>query len=206
VYAAYHRSAADIERLTASLREASGAVHPRQGDGSDMAWCRSMVREIVRTEGQLDVLVCNASPAILPMSFGEHSAQRIDRYVADSLALVSHPLAAAIECLAAHQGSAVAISSIFANTEKPQLARARATYPHYVSAKCAIEGLVHSAAAAYPGVRFLIARPPRLEAELRLPSGDGAVLPASQVASMLIRRLAMDRPAGAAVVMEDFCS
>jgi NAD(P)-dependent dehydrogenase (short-subunit alcohol dehydrogenase family) len=158
----------------------------------------------VKAEGRLDLVVCNASPPILPMTFDEHTAVRLNQYVAVSLALVDVPLAAALDVLAAHRGTAVIVSSVFAATDRPQLARARATYPHYVSAKAAIEGLAHAAAAARRDIGVLIVRPPRLEAELRLPVGDGPALPAASVAGALAERLMAGVAPGAAVVFEDF--
>lgn len=199
VYASYLRSGGEMDALAARLQGSSGALIPVQGDGADPAWCASTLSRIAAETdgGGLDILVCNACPPILPMFFDTASAARTARYVADSLDLVGVPLAASLESLTARQGWAVVLSSVYAEKAPPN-------FPHYVAAKCAIEGLVQSVAHHYGGVGFLLVRPPRLEGELNIPFGGEVVLPAGQVAATIAHRLAGERPSGEAALLTEF--
>lgn len=205
VYASYQRCAAEMERICAVAASASGVIHPLQGDGSDPEWCGRAVNQIRAAEGRLDILICNAAPAVLPMPFSAFSIDRLNRYVAASFALVSNPVAASLDALSQTQGWAVAVSSAFANFDSPQFARARASYPHYVAAKSAIEGLFHSLAANNAGVGFVLARPPRLDGELPVPFGEGTALAPVLVADRLISLLvSTERPDRKVLTIEDF--
>ncbi|HWI60804.1 MAG TPA: SDR family NAD(P)-dependent oxidoreductase, partial [Symbiobacteriaceae bacterium] len=96
VAAAYSRSAAEAEQLAA---ETAGAVVPVQGDGADLAWCLALRERIRQEYGRLDLLVCSAAPPLLPLSLDPDTVLRAERYVADSLALTSRPLAAFLPLL-----------------------------------------------------------------------------------------------------------
>jgi NAD(P)-dependent dehydrogenase (short-subunit alcohol dehydrogenase family) len=64
-----------------------------------------------------------------------------------------------LPALSARAGRVVVISSSV-------VSRPVATWPHYVAAKQAVEGLVQVAALEYPDVRFLVKRPPLLDTDL----------------------------------------
>jgi NAD(P)-dependent dehydrogenase (short-subunit alcohol dehydrogenase family) len=205
VYASYQKSSTEMERICEAVARQSAVITPLQGDGADLAWCDRAVRQIVAKEGHLDILVCNAAPTVLPMPFSAFSVERVNRYVADSFALVSNPVAASLDALSKAHGWAVAISSMFANFNASQFARARASYPHYVAAKSAIEALFQSLAAGNGDVGFMIARPPRLQGELPVPFGEGTALAPNVVADALIDALIGDARLGRQVVtVEDF--
>jgi NAD(P)-dependent dehydrogenase (short-subunit alcohol dehydrogenase family) len=99
--------------------------------------------------------VANACPALQPLSIEPAATARLAEYVAKSFALVSVPMSHLLDSLEARQGRVVIVSSIYARTAPKE-------WPHYVAAKCAIEGYARSAAADYPKVSFSIVRPPRL--------------------------------------------
>lgn len=186
VYGSYLRSAEQFDRI----REQAGACGKRlvglPGDGGDGRWCAEAVERICAERGGLDLLVCNASPAILPMRYERESAVRIHEYVAYSLALASHPVAASLPRLAESGGQVVVVSSVYAQS-------APAQFPHYVAAKSAIEGLLRSVAACHTSVGFTIVRPPRLEGELNIPFAGENPLPAAVVAAG-IARAAAEKP------------
>lgn len=197
VLANYHKSRDEAEKLKGSLAQASGEVILLQGDGSNLEWCEATRQQILEKYSRLDFLICNASPAILPMWFEAQTVERLNRYVSDSLSLTSVPMASFMNLLAASAGWVVVISSIYTQ-ETP------ANFPHYVSAKFAIEGLVTTAAIHYEAVKFLLVRPPRLIGELNLPAGDSLILPPEEVALSLTRRLQEAGLGNRVEILQDF--
>ncbi|MFY7953095.1 MAG: SDR family oxidoreductase, partial [Armatimonadaceae bacterium] len=140
VYGSYLRSAEQFDRIRANAGAIGHRLMGLPGDGGDAQWCSNAVERICAECGALDFLVCNASPAILPMRYERESAVRIHEYVAYSLALASHPVATALPRLAESGGQVAVVSSVYAQS-------APAQFPHYVAAKSAIEGLLRSVAA-----------------------------------------------------------
>jgi NAD(P)-dependent dehydrogenase (short-subunit alcohol dehydrogenase family) len=198
VYAS-HRAGSEeaVEHLRVDLGPASSRLVPVAGDGADPDWCAATTSRIEHEHGGLDVLVCNASPTILPMWFELGTAERTVEYVADSLRLVTAPLAASLDALEARHGWLVAISSVYADT-------APAAYPHYVAAKGALEGLVRAVAHHHTQVGVLLVRPPRLLGELNIPVAGESALPAETVAAVIAGRLGSAPPSGAAELLTDF--
>ena len=183
VLATYWKSGDDADRVVASLENAPGTVEFVQGDAGDEAWCRDVLYPRVAAHARLDILVCNAAPALRPLGLSVDELARFQDYATTSLGLVAAPLAALLEPLAERSGSCVLVSS--SAVEAPP-----ADWPHYVAAKSAAEGLIQWAAAANEHVRFLVARPPRMQTDLtNTPGGHrGALLP-EQVAAAILRRL-----------------
>jgi NAD(P)-dependent dehydrogenase (short-subunit alcohol dehydrogenase family) len=144
------------------------------------------VERILAEQGRLDLLVCNACPTILPMAYESTSVASVHSYIADAVALASHPVAASLDALSESGGRVVAISSAYAE-------KAPANFPHYVAAKCAVEGLLRSAAGHHTRTGFLIVRPPRLEGELNIPFAGETALPVARAAAAILA--AMDAPA-----------
>jgi NAD(P)-dependent dehydrogenase (short-subunit alcohol dehydrogenase family) len=179
VYGNYLRGADRFARLRAHAGEASDRLMDAPGDGADAAWCAETVGRIVREHGRLDLLVCNACPTILPMAYEASSAPAVHAYIGSAIALASHPLAAALDVLAQSGGTAVVVSSVYAEKSPPN-------FPHYVAAKCAVEGLVRSAAKHHTKVGFLLVRPPRLEGEINIPYGGETALPVSRAAVAIV--------------------
>ncbi|KFE71835.1 SDR family NAD(P)-dependent oxidoreductase [Hyalangium minutum] len=198
VYLNYLKS----EREAAAVRDALGArasaVHLLQGDGSDLEWCQRAQAEILGRHGRLDLLLCNACLPLQPLRVEPDPTSRLTEYVRKSLALVHAPLSCFLEELARQKGQAVVLSS--SAVREPL-----AGWPHYVSAKCAIEGLARTAALEYPQVSVIVARPPRLLTELtNTPLGNDSALRPEAVATSLVRSLLTAPSTGQVVMLEDF--
>lgn len=197
VLASYWRSTEDADRVAAGLAGAPGTVEFIQGDAGDEAWCREVLGPRVAHHGRLDILVCNAAPAIRPLGLSVDELGRFQDFTATSLALVAAPLAALLEPLSERSGSCVLVSSSYVRTLP-------ADWPHYVAAKSAAEGLIQWAATKYEQAHFFIARPPRmLTDQTNTPEGQQSAIAPEQVAAAILRRLS--NPSGARVeLLETF--
>jgi NAD(P)-dependent dehydrogenase (short-subunit alcohol dehydrogenase family) len=151
----YRDSATEAGRVRDSLVGASGTIEPIQGDAGDAEWCRATLGPLVKKWGGLDLLVCNASPPIRPLRFDAGTFERFAGFVHESVGLVAAPLAAFLTELDTRSGTALVVSSGALTTLPPE-------WPHYVTAKAAVEGLASWAAAAHPRVRLVVVRPPKL--------------------------------------------
>jgi NAD(P)-dependent dehydrogenase (short-subunit alcohol dehydrogenase family) len=154
VIAAFRECAEDARLVEESAADAPGALRLVQGDAADAQWCLNLEEEIVREHGRVDVLVCNACPSIREMQFSAAAVDRLNRYVAQSLALIDAPMAAFLETIGETGGLCVLMSSQ-ALESKP------AGWPHYVAAKAAAEALVELLAGLNDRVGFLTVRPPK---------------------------------------------
>jgi NAD(P)-dependent dehydrogenase (short-subunit alcohol dehydrogenase family) len=204
VYLNYHSSSAEAERLRSVLCDEPGPLTLLQGNAADGDWCRRM-REVLKADpGGLDILICNASPAILPLGFALDAMSRFRKFVDESLALASLPLAACLEMLEVRAGWGVVISSTIA-APPPQI------YPtdwaHYVAAKYAVEGMARAVAAQAASSHFLIARPPRLLTDQTntTNSRQGAI-PAEGVAAAVVRRLCQPPGPDRIEILENFAA
>ena len=151
----YHQSNAEAEHIRTSLGDQSRLIKLVQGDAADVEWCEAMRQNVLAQYGGLDVLVCNAAPPIRPLTFAPEKLAQFQDFIARSVALVGLPMSSFLDTLSERSGWNVVISSAFVK-DLP------ADWPHYVTAKCAVEGLVHWASAQHPKVRSLIVRPPKL--------------------------------------------
>jgi NAD(P)-dependent dehydrogenase (short-subunit alcohol dehydrogenase family)/acyl dehydratase len=195
VVANYARSGREAVELRESLRDTPGSVLLEQGNAMDVTWCAGLRDRLISKYGRLDYLISSASPPLLPLWVESEAVSRVVSYVADSLKLVLSPLATCLEPLAKSGGTHVLVSS--SAVTKPV-----AIWPHYVSAKCALEGLVAAASAEYPTVKFVVMRPSRLRTELtNTPLGRHGSLPVALAASHLIAALLADRNASRGGVM-----
>jgi NAD(P)-dependent dehydrogenase (short-subunit alcohol dehydrogenase family)/acyl dehydratase len=197
VLASFRRSEVEAEQLQASAAAASGTIRLLRGDAAELAWCEE-VREIVVGEyGRLDYLICNAAPALLPMRLHARTVDRLNAYLTRSVGLVSVPMAVFLPLVSEHAGWLVTISS-------SAVAAPPADWPHYVSAKYAIEGLTRVAALEQRAASYLIARPPRLRTDLlNTPLGhEGATAP-ERVAAHIVAHLMGPPAPGRVQVLED---
>jgi NAD(P)-dependent dehydrogenase (short-subunit alcohol dehydrogenase family) len=199
VLANYHKSRAEAEELKEALSDAPGEIVLQQGDGGDPEVCRQMGSEIERRYGRLDCLVCNACPPLHPLWLEPGAARRISEYIGKSCALVASPMSAFLPALSASGGWCVVVSSVVAHGQPP------AEWPHYVSAKCAIEGLVRVAAVEYPSVSFLLVRPPGLLTDFtNTPLSRQEAIAPESVAAKVVRRLLGPPSPGRVEVLDDF--
>jgi len=155
VIGAYRSDHAAAEKLRVRLGGLTGAVHMVCGDLTDPAAAASLLKEA----DEPDFLICNASPPFQPLRVEPDHVDRILDHINDATRLVAVPLATFLPVLARQSGRVVVISSSFVERPAP-------TWPHYVAAKQAIEGLVRVASMQYPDVRFLVKRPPVLDTDL----------------------------------------
>jgi NAD(P)-dependent dehydrogenase (short-subunit alcohol dehydrogenase family)/acyl dehydratase len=183
VIGTYLSSAAEAEALAARLSSTPGRFIPMQGDAGDPAWAAATRATLLAEHGRLDLLVCNACPALRPLWLEPASAQRITEHVARSVAMVAVPLSHLLDLVAAQRGSAVVVSSSAVVDPPPE-------WPHYVAAKCAVEALARVAAVEQPEARLLVVRPPKLLTELvNTPMGRQDALAPEHFAARLVRRL-----------------
>ncbi len=154
-----------------------------QADATDGAALEPAMRDFAARQGGLDLLVCNACPALRAISLDLASVPRIVGYVAESVEMVAVPVAAAHDLLSARRGVLVTVSSSAVNSPPPG-------WSHYVTAKAAIEGFHHATIAQGRGLRGLLVRPPRLRTDLVNTPGshEPALLP-EVVAAELIHAL-----------------
>lgn len=183
VTATYAQSGDAAQALAADLERTSSRCDVVQLDATDGEGAQRL-RDRLHVEGRgVDVLVLNASPAVLPMALSPVFTERLGAYVHLSYAMTSTPLLALLPLVEQARGIVVAISSAFVEDPPPE-------WPHYVSAKAAIEGLMRAVASSAPGVRVVVTRPPRLQTDLtRVPLGHRYAEPPALVATRLVRSL-----------------
>ncbi|MGW2386287.1 SDR family NAD(P)-dependent oxidoreductase [Streptomyces sp. NPDC001658] len=127
-------------------------------------------------------LVLAAAPRILSLPVAAATVPECVDHVADAARLVLAPLAAAHELLA--ERAFVVFVSSSAVLEPP------AAWPHYAAAKAAIEGLAGHLARHRPGLRVVVARPPRMWTEMTNgPAGAAGATPVGVVAGAVVRHL-----------------
>jgi NAD(P)-dependent dehydrogenase (short-subunit alcohol dehydrogenase family) len=146
-------------------------------------YSQGQVADTIERLGRLDLLVLCASPALLPMRLDQASEGRFDKYVAESLKLAAKPLTAGLGHLQASQGWAIFISST-ALDDPPE------DWPHYVTAKLAVEAFLAACARQYPGINFLIVRAPKMATSFtRRPMGHDGASSTAHVAGRILHRL-----------------
>ncbi|MDX6483706.1 MAG: hypothetical protein QOE95_1477 [Gaiellaceae bacterium] len=181
----YRDSATEAARVHDSV--GAGTIETVQGDAGDAAWCRDTLRPLVAARGGIDLLVCNASPPIRPLRLDPAGVERFEGFVLESLGLAVAPLAAFLDELDTRSGTAVIVSSSALTNLPPE-------WPHYVTAKAALEGLATWAAAAHPRTRFVVVRPPKLLTDqMNSLLGRIGASPVEPVAAEIVRRLAEPR-------------
>lgn len=194
VIGTYVQGAAEAEALAARVASTPGRFVPMQGDAGDAAWGASARAAVLAEHGGLDLLVCNACPALRPLWLEPASAARVAEHVARAVAMTAVPLSFFADLVAARKGSVVVVSSSAVSAPP-------AEWPHYVAAKCAVEGLARVAAAEHPGARVMAVRPPKLLTELvNTPLGRQDAVAPEVFAAALVTRLLDPAPADDVVV------
>jgi NAD(P)-dependent dehydrogenase (short-subunit alcohol dehydrogenase family) len=191
-------SRAEADQLRSTMADAPGEIVLMQGDAADRSWCLAAKQEIVDRYSKLDVLICNACPAILPLWIEPTAIERVNDYVSKSLALMSVPMSIFLELLSESSGWSTVISSIYASQITPP------DLPHYVIAKYAIEGLTRAAAAEYSQVNFLLVRPPKLLTDqTNTPIGRQGAITTEEVAVKIVERLKKESCVGRLEILEN---
>ncbi|WGP09669.1 SDR family NAD(P)-dependent oxidoreductase [Streptomyces sp. SH5] len=184
VYAGFHRSGDDAAAMAGRLGAAGARIHPAPGDAGDPAWAAGAVRRIRDEHGGLDLLVLNACPTPAELPLEPATSRRAADHVARAVALVREPLAAAAAEVAGRGGRVITVSSAWTAAPQPG-------WSAYVTAKCAVEGLVRAAAVEHTGASWTIARPPRLRTAMTAtPLGGDRGAPVEPVAAAVARAAA----------------
>jgi NAD(P)-dependent dehydrogenase (short-subunit alcohol dehydrogenase family) len=132
-----------------------GTIELWQGDISDMNWLNSKKRELIERKQTIDILICNACQAPKEMIFAQNTVSRINVYIQKNLEITSVPLSLFTPMLNDNNGYGIIISSEY-------ITKPVSLWPHYISLKAAIEGLISSISIQYNKMQWLIVRPPKL--------------------------------------------
>jgi NAD(P)-dependent dehydrogenase (short-subunit alcohol dehydrogenase family) len=159
VVGVYYQSQQDADEVLTASSQLPGRLVMERGDASDLNWCIALKGRLRAEFGRLDLLICNAAPAIQPLRVEEAGYDRIQAYIAKGFALVAAPLSSFLELVSAPNGSVLLISS--KAVEEPP-----AAWPHYVALKAAVEALLRTVAVANSKIAFWIARPGRILTDL----------------------------------------
>lgn len=198
VFVNYHRSTVEAERTLASFGGAPDRITLLQGNAADREWCETARQTIINRCGRLDLLICNASPPIRPLALVPEKLALFDEFVTSSLALVTVPMATCLGTLSELEGWNIVLSSAYV-TELP------ADFPHYVTTKCAVEGLVRWAAVHHPNVRHLMVRPPKLLTDqTNTTMGRQGAMAVEQAAASIVRHICSAPPSRTADILETF--
>ncbi len=163
--------------------DAAARITHERGDAADHQWLVEVRDRVTTAHGRLDILVCNAFPAIPAFRLELAALSRIEAYLSRATALVLAPLCAFLELLNESDGCAVVISSMA--VEEPVR-----EWPHYVAAKRAIEAFANIAPLQYPRTSALIVRPERLLTEMtNTPMGRRNAVAPARMANEMIERL-----------------
>lgn len=194
----FARNRSLAEQVRNSLADVPGKVILDQGDAGSPEWSAEAAARIAAQFSRLDLLICNASPPLLPLWLESDAAERVNRFINSSVAMVSAPLIGFLPQLAANKGWNVLISSVAATQPHPH-------FPHYSVAKSAAEALVRSAATEYRTISSLIVRPSRLLTDLtNTPLGRKGAMAPEVVAAAIARRLQAPTCAGQVELLEAF--
>jgi NAD(P)-dependent dehydrogenase (short-subunit alcohol dehydrogenase family) len=198
VLVTYHHSRTEAEQMRESLGDESRLIVLAQGDATDTQWCLELRQHVMAEHKRLDFLVCNASPPIRPLAFAPEKLERFHDFLIKSVALVSVPMSVFLDCLSESSGWNVIVSSAFVR-DLP------AEWPHYVTAKSAVEGLAQWAAAHNQQTQTLLVRPPKLLTDqTNTTLGREGAMPIERAAAAIVRRLCNSEPSKAVQVLESF--
>lgn len=188
VYASHRSSPTDAAPFRQSLETKGLDVEFIQGDAGDPRWCSWTLNTILERHGRLDVLVLNACAAPPSVPLRPDAWDIFEEYGRANLRLVQLPLTTMLPALRETGGTVVAISSAVVGDRAPLSGASR-------SLKLAVEGLMQSAAAEYPDLRCIVARPGRLQTAINdTPTRVVGALPPEWVAAAVVNRIAATEP------------
>jgi NAD(P)-dependent dehydrogenase (short-subunit alcohol dehydrogenase family)/acyl dehydratase len=138
--------------------------------------------EALKPEAPLAGVVLSAAPPPLSMGLSGESGAELADYVAESLRLAAVPLGALLPLLGSDAWIVFCSSSAIAAPPRD--------WPHYVTAKAALEGLAGWLGSNSPALRTVVLRPPAMRTELtNTPSGRLAAVPTESIAAWTADRL-----------------
>jgi NAD(P)-dependent dehydrogenase (short-subunit alcohol dehydrogenase family) len=191
---ALKRTGAVVFSLSRSASSSTNGLF-ELGDATDLEVLARLRQRVSAEQGHLDILVCNACPAILPLRLEPNALGRIEDYINRAVSLAAAPLCVFLDLLNESGGCAVVISSVAA--ERPVR-----EWPHYVAAKNAVEALARVAPMQYPRISALIVRPEKLLTEMtNTPMGRRGALHPGQLAARIAERLAQPLTPGASEIL-----
>ena len=169
-----------------------------QGDASNLTWCIDAANSILSKFEKLDSILLCATPAIRPLRFDIKTSDRMNHFVEKSVRLITTPLAAFIPLLDKPGGKCLFMSSQVVN--QPFV-----DWPHYVSAKFAIEGFIRTIKLQYPAIDYYILRPPKvLTDQMNTNIGRMDAIPPNAVAQKIVEILTKESPFKHLEIVEDF--
>ncbi len=153
------------------------------GDAANPTRLLRLRERIIGEHGRLDLLICNAFPAIHSLWFEPNAFDRIQAYLSRATALIVAPLCVFLKPLHEAGGRLVVISS--SAVESPVR-----EWPQYTAAKSAIEAYARVAVLQYPRLDALIVRPPKLLTDMtNTPLGRSGATRPEEFAVQLAKRL-----------------
>lgn len=164
------------------------------GDAADPAAMDRLIGRVHAEGHEVNILICNACPPIVPLRIEDNARERIAGYLDRAARMVLTPMSAFLPALERNGGHLIVISS------SAVLSPVR-EWPHYGAAKAGVEMLAQVAAQQYPNVRVLIVRPEKLLTDLvGTPVGRlGASSPAA-LASQVLDGVALESGPGCRIL------
>jgi NAD(P)-dependent dehydrogenase (short-subunit alcohol dehydrogenase family)/acyl dehydratase len=184
VHVAYASSRARARELARLAGTHEPRLHLERVDVRDADALRSLADAASRGGRPLAGVVLNAARPPLAMGLTAQSAEQLADYVHESLRLVAVPLGSLLP-LVDEQAGWVLFCSSAAVAAPPR------DWPHYISAKAAVEGLASWVAATKPRLRTVVVRAPKMRTDMTgTPSGRIGAASADAIASWTAERLA----------------
>jgi NAD(P)-dependent dehydrogenase (short-subunit alcohol dehydrogenase family)/acyl dehydratase len=184
VHVAYANSRGRAEQLPQLAGAHESRLHLTRCDVRDPDALRSLGDAAVAGGRPLAGLVLNAAQPPLAMGLTAQSAAQLADYVCASLRLVATPLGSLLPLIDEHDGW-ILFSSSAAIAAPPR------DWPHYVSAKGAVEGLASWVATTRPRLRTAVVRAPKMHTDMTAtPSGRIGAASADAIAVWTADRLA----------------
>lgn len=179
---AHHRGEpAELVAFARVARDLGRDFGSIQADLEDPAGARQLGVEAARL-GPLDLVICNASPAIPEARLVEQGGEELLAFTRRNLA-ISLVCARQLLPQLVRGGQYVQISTTYLSSPVPG-------FPHYLAAKAAQEGLIQALSQEYPGTRFVIARLPRMRTDqTNAPFSVSPLANPAQIAWKLIESL-----------------
>jgi NAD(P)-dependent dehydrogenase (short-subunit alcohol dehydrogenase family)/acyl dehydratase len=181
VHAAYSVSRTAAQELARRSGRRRDRLHLHRLDARDPASVVELA-EALQGDAPLTGIALCAAPPPLPMGLTASSGAELADYVADSVRLAAVPLGALMPLLDEAGWALFCSSSALASPPRD--------WPHYISAKAALEGLAGWVATRAPRTRSVVLRPPAMRTDMtNTPSGRLAAVDPAPVAAWIADRL-----------------